>query len=166
MKKIYFAGKFRKVDTNGLPLELVLKNDYRAELFAQVPIRLNYVLMKNKNFSEYLDDIKKYIDTYPNIRTISLKTLNLNTKDEKIDNPYSRWIIDNALTKKDAPRIIEEMSKYAEVIRKDDKFFDRIEWVYKGVVISFYVKKLSYGLSNIVYYGGKLVNYNLQEIEV
>lgn len=35
--------------------------------------------------------------------------------------------MDNALTKKDAHDVIEYMSENAEVIRHDDKFFDRIE---------------------------------------
>lgn len=38
MKKIYFAGKFRKVDNAGYPLELVLKNDYRAELLGNAKL--------------------------------------------------------------------------------------------------------------------------------
>ena len=122
--------------------------------------------MKNKSFDDYISEIKQYIDTYPNIKTISLKTLNLNTLNGNTDNPYSKWIQEHALTKADSQKIIDNMSQYANVIRHDDKFFDRIEWVYKNVPITFYIKKLSYGLSNIVYYGGKLVNYNLKELDI
>lgn len=143
------------------------KRDYiNSDNFKKANIRLNYVLMKSKSFEEYLEEIKKYIDLYPNIKTISLKTLNLNTKDNNIDNPYSKWIIDNALTKKDSDRIIEFMSNNVNFVVSDEKFFDRYEWIYQGVPITFYAKKLDYGLSNIVYYGGKLVDYHLNEIKL
>lgn len=134
--------------------------------FKKANIRLNYVLMKDKSFEEYLEEIRKYIDKYPNIKTISLKTLNLNTMNDNIDNPYSKWIIENALTKKDADNIIENMSKNANFKVRDLKFFDRHEWIYKGVPITFYVKKLDYGYSNIVYYGGRLVDYKLNDIKL
>ena len=134
--------------------------------FKKANIRLNYVLMKDKSFEEYLEEIRKYIDKYPNIKTISLKTLNLNTMNDNIDNPYSKWIIENALTKKDADNIIENMSKNANFKVRDLKFFDRYEWIYKGVPITFYVKKLDYGYSNIVYYGGRLVDYKLNDIKL
>lgn len=143
------------------------KRDYiNSDNFKKANIRLNYVLMKNKSFDEYLSEIKKYIDLYPNIKTVSLKTLNLNTKNNNINNPYSKWIIDNALTKDDSDKIIEFMSNNTNFVKSDEKFFDRYEWIYEGVPITFYAKKLDYGLSNIVYYGGKLVDYHLNKIEV
>lgn len=141
--------------------------DYiNSPLFAKANVRLNYVILKNKSFADYLAEIKQYIDTYPNIKTISLKTLNLNTLNGKTDNPYSRWISDNALTKDDAAAVIEAMSKHAEIIRQDTEFFDRIEWNYKGVPVTFYIKKLSYGISNVVCYGGELVDYHLNKLAI
>ena len=86
-----------------------------SPLFKQANVRLNYVLMKHKSFDEYLTEIKRYIDTYPNIKTVSLKTLNLNTKDNNIDNKYSQWILQNALTKTDTDSIVEYMNKNAEL---------------------------------------------------
>ena len=83
-----------------------------------------------------------------------------------IDNPYSKWIIENALTNDDAKSVIEFMSKHAIVTRQDNEFFDRIEWEYKGVPITFYIKKLSYGISNIVCYGGELVDYHLNKLDI
>ena len=142
------------------------KRDYiSTENFKKYPcIRLNYVMLKNKSFDEYMQEIKKYIDTYPNIKTVSLKTLNLNTMDHGTNNTYSKWIINNALTKADTKDIIKNMSEKAEFIVSDTKFFDRYEWMYNGVPITFYAKKLSYGYSNIVCYGGKLVDYHLNPI--
>lgn len=141
--------------------------DYiNSDLFKQANVRLNYVLMKNKSFDKYLEDIKKYLDTYPNIKTVSLKTLNLNTKDGNIDNPYSRWIMENALTKKDTDDIIEYMSKNTQFKVKDDEFFDRYEWVYHEKPITFYTKKHKYGNSNVVYYGGELVDYSLNKLAI
>ncbi len=142
------------------------KDYINSELFSSANVRLNYVLMKNKTMNEHLEEIKKYIDTYPNIKTVSLKTLNLNTLNGNIDNPYSKWILENALTKDNAKDVIEFMSNKAEVIRQDNEFFDRIEWNYKGVPITFYVKKLSYGISNVVCYGGQLVDYHLNKLEI
>lgn len=134
--------------------------------FKRANIRLNYVLMKNKSMEEALEEIKEYINLYPNIKTVSLKTLNLNTKDNNIDNPYSKWIIENAYTKSDADYVIKSMRNKADVLRQDDEFFDRVEWKYHNIPITFYIKKLSYGISNIVFYGGKLVNYSLQEVNI
>lgn len=143
------------------------KQDYiNSPNFKKANVRLNYVLMKNKSFDEYLKEIKMYIDKYPNIKTVSLKTLNLNTRYDKIDNPYSKWIIENALTKADTDNIIKYMSSNAEFSVKDEKFFDRYEWIYEGVPITFYTKKLDYGYSNIVYYGGELVDYHLNKINL
>lgn len=143
------------------------KRDYiNSENFKKTKVRLNYVMLKNKSFDEYLDEIKRYIDKYPNIVTVSLKTLNLNTKDNRIDNPYSKWILENALTKKDSDDVINNMSNNANFVTKDLKFFDRYEWIYNGVPITFYAKKLDYGYSNIVYYGGRLVDYHLNDIEL
>lgn len=145
--------------------KLGYKRDYiNSKNFSKANIRLNYVMMKNKSFDEYLEEIKKYIDKYPNIKTVSLKTLNLNTKNNNIDNKYSKWILDNALTKSDANNVIEWMSNNANFVTKDTKFFDRYEWIYNGVPVTFYAKKLDYGCSNIVYYGGRLVDYHLNDI--
>ena len=143
------------------------KRDYiKTENFKKAKVRLNYVLMKNKGFEEYLEEIKQYIDMYPNIVTVSLKTLNLNTLKDEINNPYSQWILKNALTKNDTNRIIEFMNSNTNFMTSDEKFFDRFEWKYRGVPITFYAKKLDYGYSNIVYYGGELVDYHLNKIDL
>lgn len=141
--------------------------DYiNSKNFNKAKIRLNYVLMKNKSFDDYLEEIKQYIKKYPNIVTVSLKTLNLNTRRDEINNPYSQWILDNALTKDDTDKIIKFMNNNTKFVTNDEKFFDRYEWVYKGVPITFYAKKLDYGYSNIVFYGGELVDYHLNKINI
>lgn len=143
------------------------KRDYiNTENFKKANVRLNYVLLKEKNFEDYLEEIKQYIEKYPNIKTVSLKTLNLNTKNNETNNPYSKWIMEHALTKKDTDKIIKFMTNNAEFKMSDEKFFDRFEWVYEGVPITFYAKKLDYGYSNIVYYGGELVDYHLNKINL
>lgn len=143
------------------------KRDYiNSKNFKKANIRLNYVLLKNKKFEDYLEEIKQYIDKYPNIKTVSLKTLNLNTRNNEINNPYSKWIIENALTKKDTDDIIKFMSNNAKFVVSDEKFFDRYEWLYEGVPVTFYTKKLDYGYSNIVFYGGELVDYHLNKIKL
>lgn len=143
------------------------KRDYiNTDAFKTADIRLNYVMLKNRSFDEYLRDIQMYIDTFPNIKTVSLKTLNTNTRNDNINNVYSAWIMQNALTKKDTDKIIRQMSERAEFVIKDEKFFDRYEWMYHGVPITFYTKKLDYGYSNIVYYGGNLVDYKLNLLKI
>mgnify|MGYP000007184957 CR=1 FL=1 len=98
------------------------KQDYiNSPLFSEAKVRLNYVMLKYKSFDDYLAEIKQYIDKYPNIKTISLKTLNLNTLNGKIDNPYSRWITDNALTKDDAPKVIETKEVTEEYTNDGEK---------------------------------------------
>lgn len=155
------------LDSNEDMKVLGYKRDYiNTENFKKAKIRLNYVLMKNKSFEEYLDEIKRYIEKYPNIVTVSLKTLNLNTRKDEIDNPYSKWIIENALTKDDTDKIIEFMNSNTNFVTSDEKFFDRYEWKYRGVPITFYAKKLNYGYSNIVYYGGELVDYHLNKVDI
>lgn len=155
------------LDSNEDMKILGYKRDYINSVnFKKAKVRLNYVLMKNKSFEEYLEEIKQYIDKYPNIVTVSLKTLNLNTRKDEIDNPYSKWILENALTKEDTDNIIKFMNENTNFITSDEKFFDRFEWKYKGVSITFYAKKLDYGYSNIVYYGGELVDYHLNKLEV
>ena len=139
-------------------------NYLELDNFKKANIRLNYVLLKNKDFNQFLEDIKEYINKYPNIKTVSLKTLNTSTKDDVIDNEYSKWIMENALTKKDTDKIVEYMTNNMNFTKKDEKFFDRYEWIYEGVPITFYTKKLSYGYSNVVYYCGELVDYNLKPI--
>ncbi|MBO7257855.1 MAG: hypothetical protein J6V11_02820 [Alphaproteobacteria bacterium] len=123
-------------------------------------------MLKHKSFEEYLAEIKKYLDTYPNIKTVSLKTLNLNTHNNDINNPYSQWILNNALTKDDTDMVIQKMAQNADFSVKDEVFFDRYEWIYADKPITFYTKKLDYGYSNIVYYGGELVDYHLNKIQL
>ena len=65
-------------------------------------------MLKHKNFDEYLNEIKMIVDKYTNIKTVSLKTLNLNTYDNNLNNKYSKWIIKNGLTKKDSDSIIND----------------------------------------------------------
>ena len=155
------------LDSNQDMKILGYKRDYiNTDNFKKAKVRLNYVLMKDKSFEEYLEEIKQYIEKYSNIITVSLKTLNLNTRNDEIDNPYSQWILENALTKDDTDKIIEFMNSNTNFVTGDEKFFDRFEWKYKGVPITFYAKKLDYGYSNVVYYGGELVDYHLNRINI
>lgn len=143
------------------------RRDYiHSPNFPRANVRLNYVMLKGKSFDEYIREIKQYIDTYPNIKTVSLKTLNTNTRNSDVSNPRSQWILQHALTKADSDQIIQKMSEITQPIVKDEKFFDRYEWMYNGIPITFYTKKLDYGYSNIVYYGGNLVDYKLNPIKL
>ena len=122
-------------------------------------LKFNFFIKQLKDFENVLgpDEVKKRAKDIINQIENSIIA----------ENPSSTLEIkENDLVIATPQKIIDNMSQYANVIRHDDKFFDRIEWVYKNVPITFYIKKLSYGLSNIVYYGGKLVNYNLKELDI
>lgn len=142
------------------------KRDYiNSDNFKNCNIRLNYVLLKSRDLNESLEEISKYIEKYPNIKTVSLKTLNTNTMNGSIDNPYSKWIIDNAFTKEDTTSIVEFMNNNKFMGESIKEYDDRYEWNYNGVPITFYGKRGKYGKSNVVYYGGELVDYNLDKLE-
>lgn len=143
------------------------KRDYiNSDTFKEANVRLNFVLLKNRDLSASLDEIKMYLDRYPNIKTVSLKTLNTNTSTDRIDNPYSKWVIDHALTKKDTETIIDYMNNNTFLGNGVLEYSDRYEWNYNGVPITFYGKKGKYGENNVVYYGGDLVDYSLNKLDI
>jgi len=140
------------------------KRDYlNTKNFYNANLRLNYVLLRSKKMDMLLDDIEKYCKIFSNITSISLKTLNMNTLNNNYDNPYSEWIKQNGYTKDDSDEIINYMNSILPCVKKDEEFFDRYEWKYKNINITFYSKKLNYGLSHMVFYCGEVTDYKLNK---
>ncbi len=138
-------------------------NYFETDAFKNAHVRLNYVLL-NRNRDKYITEIQQFLDKYPNIDTVALKLLNINTKTNKVDNPLSQWIYDNAVPKTDREKIAEELNS---VFKYNGEAFDTFSWLTESNrEVYFSWKKLKYGLYDIVYYGNKFVTYQLDEIKL
>lgn len=136
-------------------------NSYNFSLYKT--IRLNIVILKGMTGKDIVYNIKKYKDSYPNIKYISIKTLNLNTRDGDTNNPYSEWIIENAVARKDSNDIVISISQLLG--EPDLEYKDRFIWKHNDVEISLYTANgKHYGDSHLVYYGDKLIDFELNKI--
>lgn len=136
---------------------------YDSDKFKKSKIRLNYVMLKD-NWNTFVDEIKEFIYKYPNIETIAIKLLNINTKNNKIDNKYSEWIYENAISKDKRNEIKNILDKNFEY--KEGKY-DTYSWILDEThEIYFSYKKEKYGLYDLVYYGNKFIDYSLEEIKL
>ena len=136
---------------------------FETDKFKKSKVRLNYVMLKN-NWNTFIDEIKQFSNKYPNIETISIKLLNINTKTGLVDNKYSKWIIENAISKdkrKEIKEILDNNFEYKETS------FDTYSWIInKNQELYFSYKKEKYGLYDLVYYGDKFIDYNLEEVKL
>ena len=131
--------------------------------FKNSKIRLNYVLLKD-NINTFVDEIKHFSKKYPNIETIAIKILNINTKTGLVDNKYSKWIVENAVSKdkrNEIKEILDNNFNYKEGL------YDTYSWeLNNSCEIYFSYKKEKYGLYDLVYYGNKFIDYNLEEVKL
>lgn len=139
------------------------RNYFETERFRNSKIRLNYVLLKN-NIDNFVDEIKNFIATYPNIGTVALKLLNVNTKTGLADNPLSKWIVEHAVAK-------EEREHIAGILNQNFPYkgeaFDTHSWEFdKEHEIYFSWKRLPYGYMDLVYYGNRFVDYQLNDSDI
>lgn len=132
--------------------------------FKSARVRLNYVFTKRYDFQTHFENIKKHIEKFSCIKTVSIKTLNPNTRSDDTDNKYSKWILESAHTKSSTDDIVKFMNTVATENDYTDSFFDRYEWDYNDITITLYAKRFNYGISNIVFYRGELVDYHLNNI--
>lgn len=138
-------------------------NYFETEAFKKARIRLNYVLLKS-NFNTMIDEIKEFARKYPNIETIALKLLNVNTKTGAVDNPKSEWISKEAIPK-------SERNKIKEILDQNFTFlgerYDTFSWELDSKhEVYFSFKKQEYGLYDLVYYGNQFVNYQLEPVKL
>lgn len=136
---------------------------YDSDKFKKAKVRLNYVLLKD-NINTFIEEIKEFNRKYPNIEITAIKLLNINTKNNKIDNKYSKWIYDNAIPK-------DRREEIKEILDKNFKYkegsFDTYSWLLdNNHEIYFSYKKEKYGLFDLVYYGNKFIDYNLEEVKI
>lgn len=136
-------------------------NYFKTDAFKNSRIRLNYVLL-NQNYDMFIDDLKKFAETYDNIETLAVKLLNINTKTGLIDNPLSEWISQNGISKDKREEIADILS---ENFTYKGESFDTHSWVLDDKhEVYFSWKKVNYGLYDLVYYGNKFINYQLEDI--
>ena len=138
-------------------------NYFQTDAFSKARIRLNYVLLKS-NYSKMVDEIKAFLQKYPNIETLALKLLNVNTKTGLVDNPRSLWIVENAISKdkrEEIKAILDQNFTYS------GEAYDTFSWkVDDKHEVYFSWKKMKYGFSDLVYYGNRFVNYQLEDVEL
>ena len=136
---------------------------YLSNRFKEAKIMLNYVILKD-NFNNMINEIDYWVKTYPNIHTISCKLLNVNTRENGTNNPFSKWIIENGFPKNDREMIKEKLDKTYDFLGYE---FDSLNWKHPlGTNIHFSWKKGKYGMHDLVWYGDKFVDYSLNEVNV
>lgn len=136
---------------------------FNTQAFNNARIRLNYVLLK-KNKNTWTREIREISKAHPNIETLALKLLNINTKTGLVDNPFSAWIQENAIPKTDREKIVDQLNY--EFIYIGERY-DTHSWIMEnGTEVYFSWKKLTYGQFDLVWYGDKFVSYQLEEISL
>ena len=134
---------------------------YLSETFKKSPVLLNYVLLKD-NFSTMVDEIDYWFSHFNNIDVISCKLLNINTRENGENNPISKWIINNAISKNDREKVKEVLDRNFEFI--DDEF-DALNYKHSsGKSIHFSWKNGKYGMHDLVWYCDKFVDYHLNSV--
>ncbi|PJA46209.1 hypothetical protein CO174_00590 [Candidatus Uhrbacteria bacterium CG_4_9_14_3_um_filter_50_9] len=150
---------------------LCYNRDYtQAPAFQEARVVFNHCLLK-ANYHRLLEDIDAYIQRYGRVlHSLNLKILNTNTFDEtQLSSRYSQWILDTGLGKGDVDMVVAVMNNHFERVNDYNPFFDRFEWRHpSGMLITLYARRTPYGLPNIVFYRGALVDYSLhpQHIEL
>lgn len=136
-------------------------NYFETDAFKNARIRLNYALLK-RNRDKYISEIQEFAKKYPNIETLALKLLNINTKTGLVDNNFSAWIVENALSKDLRETIASELNK---AFKYKGEAFDTHSWeMDDGREIYFSWKKVEYGLYDLVYYGNRFINYQCEKV--
>lgn len=138
--------------------------------FAKVPVRLNYVILKD-NVKNIVEDLKILFNKYPNIQTLAPKLLNVNTKDGNANNKYSQWILKHGVEIKKSTvfEIMKTLSKGFNKPLYAGKYFterSKID-INENQIITFNTKlNRIYGNSNMVFYKGKVTSYKLNELNL
>lgn len=141
-------------------------NYFDTSVFQKSAVRLNYVLLK-KNINTMIEDVKSIAITYPNIKTIGIKLLNVNTYSGKSGCECSNWIVENAVPKSERETVAQMLHK--DFIYQGEQF-DTGSWTFHedGIETEIYFswKKMPYGFSDLVWYGNRFVNYQLETINL
>lgn len=139
-------------------------NDYlSSESFrAAKHVRLNYVLLQN-NRETFCDEVRVFLDTYPNIETVGLKLLNVNTGTGAPTDSHSKWIMDFGVPKSESHLILEQL---CDSFGDSTDTWDTYSWEYNGHRVYFSSKRDSYGKHDVVWYGDHLVDYTLSTVKM
>ena len=132
-------------------------------------VRVNYVMLK-ENQDTFLSEVKGFLNLYPNVETVSIKLLNINTKtNDSATNGIGNWILEHSVPKSDRLKIKNILDNDIELSRKAEDSvdtFDTMSWSYNGKEIYFSYKSTSYGLFDLVWYGDKFVDYQLNPVQI
>lgn len=136
-----------------------------TDAFKAARVRLNYVLLhQNIKDDKFVSDIEQFSEKYPNIETLALKLLNVNTFDGEPNNPLSRWILENGVPKSDRQVIADILNKRFTYV---GEAFDTHSWrMENGSEVYFSWKKVEYGLYDLVWYGNRFVTYQLETVDI
>lgn len=142
--------------------------DYtQTENFIKSSIVFNLVLLKKRKHL-LIEDINRYFSEYPNMISLNLKILNLNTKTDnswEYENLWSQWILNNWIQKSEYEEIVQIMDQHFERIWQYDDWMDRFEWkVQDWRKITLYARKAKYWKQNIVVYWWELIDYSLNPV--
>ncbi|OGL99451.1 hypothetical protein A2304_02420 [Candidatus Uhrbacteria bacterium RIFOXYB2_FULL_57_15] len=140
------------------------RNYTESPLFPRSRVVFNHTLLR-RNEHRLLADIEGYVRRFSNVlAAVNLKILNPNTFDPNdLSSRQSQWILKHGLGKNDGQRIVELMDAHFPRVNDYNPFYDRYEWLHpSGIKITLYARLASYGLPNIVFYQGKLVDYGLK----
>ena len=144
-------------------------NYFDTENFKTAKIRLNYVML-NRSYhldgdNSYISDIKQFVNKYPNIEVVAIKILNANTRTGKNDNPLTNWIEMNSVRPSKTYEIVSALNE--RFTFSGHKFgvssWELIDCRGDKHELHFSIKKGTYGLFDLVYYGNKFVDYTLSE---
>lgn len=142
------------------------RNYTQSPLFPRSRTVFNHTLLRS-NEGALLEDIEGYVRRFGDVlAAINLKILNVNTLDEgDTHSRPSRWILDHGLGKADVERIVALMDARFPRVADYNPFYDRYEWIHaSGKRITLYARRAKYGLPNVVYYKGDLVDYELKPL--
>lgn len=128
-------------------------------------IRLNMVMLKGITAEKVKEQVEQYTLRFDNIETVSIKTLNLNTKTGDTNNQYSQWILNNAISRDDCMELVQKLTGLLgdAVVEYKDRFI----WMIGNTEVTLYsAKGKQYGDTHMVYYGDELVDFKLNKIEL
>lgn len=135
--------------------------DYLStDAFKDARVRMNLALIKGR---DYVSEANELLSRYPNIEMLCLKLLNVNTRTGEVDNGYSKWVVDNAIPKEQRDLVADRLNR---AYRYVNGAFDAHWWEYGGRRVYFSWKKASYGLFDLVWYGDRFVDYQLNTVKL
>jgi len=140
------------------------KRDYtKTETFREARLGLNITLIR-ESLSDLPNEIDRYLNAFGDrLVRLSLKILNVNTRTEKPDNPYSQWVFDHGVPPEESERVAELVSSHYNLLQEYDPVLDRMVWDAHGIPLVMEMKKRRYGRLHMAFSQGTLQDYRLRK---